>query len=388
MNEEKSNNTEFSHYISAFKYIDWNEVGWGLSEFSFGFCNQGLNTLTGAYSALKDLSDLTREDIVNTNYVEFGKYMYKSFAVGLGNTIYNAIHGDPESTGRAAFDIIMIVDGGGKIISNVARPLGTKITKIVLPKEVTSVSSSNRYFWSGGSIPKKVAKKIAKENGGNTLEMTREGRITELLTTDVFTGKIPNRYYGNWNQLSLSFAEGTTGEARAILNAKGINKNSTYLLYEKPILQKSNIKLVEYVTDGNITKRISLNEKIKINNPAAQNISNPTTPNIYSPIITSIYLGGKISKISDIEGGHKLDPKVRTVILLDSIIKIGFYKQIDKLGVTYISLNSIDLYRVNAGFIAKIISGNTNAGNFEDKDIKLKTRNEVVPNKKREQRGL
>lgn len=274
-----------NHYISGFKYIDWKDVGWGLSEYSYGFLNQGLNTVTGTYSLLKDfyfnketyreLSGLTWGDIKNADYKELGKSIAEPIIEETINMGKNYLTGSPESSGEAAFKVFDFVSGAKGISKDLVslRPIDFR-------------------------NPTQLSRGISNAESLRLTPDTKFGQIKQL-TSDV---------------------------------AKGIDKISNY------------------------TPSVINNKSDKSEQQAEQ--------------------------------GHSIDSMIRTVILFDNTMKVGFYKQINKSGVIYIVLNDIDLYRIDTNFLSEITNKNSNAENFENKDKKMKTRNETIPNQKRDQRGM
>ncbi len=88
------------------------------------------------------------------------------------------------------------------------------------------------------------------------------------------------------------------------------------------------------------------------------------------------------------EGGHKLITHIKHRIIVDDSMPIGNYKQ------TYISdewcifLNIEDLSKINSEFLLSEFKQVGGVYKFETQKKELKTRDEVVPNKKREERGL
>jgi hypothetical protein len=338
---------------------DRGEVGMSVSAFSYGILSQGVNTVTGTYSLLKDfyfnketyreISDITWEDVKNADYKEFGKSLYQPFAEGLGNTMYNAIHGDAENRGRAAFDIGMIVYGAK----------GTA-KSLVGPKQ--SFHYTN-----------KTAAESIKKGGLNT------GKDGHAYTTP--DGNLSSSQAKQ--QLALKHKDAPTHRVEITPDKKPIETRKV-----QPIIDNNGQAMRGGGTEQLHNKPIPPENITEISKIDAKPIIVAKEAIEKLPYTTVPYILSGQSQNETTEGGHKLDSKIRTVILLDNTIKIGFYKQIDKLGVTYVLLNNIDLYRVNAEFLAQITNGNTNAGNFENKDVKPKTRNEVVPNNQREQRGL
>lgn len=218
--------------------------------------------------------------------------------------------------------------------------------------------------------------------------MTIEGQKIEKLTQDIFTGKTTTRYYSDFDKLSQSFVENATGETPAILNAKGISKESTYLRKEVPQSRKNpNMNIVEYKVNGNSIEKVGVAENITVHNSSIIRKIDNFVEKITYPIATSGYLNSKVLKDESVEGGITLKSSINTVILIDNSTEIGSYKQIYKSYILYIILNEFDLPRVNGEFLKNITNGNSNT-KFENKEVKLKTRNEVAPNEKRKQRGL
>jgi hypothetical protein len=117
------------------------------------------------YNLFKDALETTGfswgnvwKDITNTSFNEYydftKKTVYDPVIEETANTMFKITHGNAEEKGEAVFDIIMI--------AYTERPAGTAATKTILPKKITSVPSTNRVLWSGGT--KDIAKKICKRN--------------------------------------------------------------------------------------------------------------------------------------------------------------------------------------------------------------------------------
>jgi len=102
--------------------------------------------------------------------------------------------------------------------------------------------AAGRVFWSGGKSAGTEAALFAGQRGMVTLEMTTKGRLlTGLtnLTSYKFTRPL-------WEMASRSFARGAKGEAHVFLNFNRLRTGSTWLKFEKPILQRRGINIITH----------------------------------------------------------------------------------------------------------------------------------------------
>jgi hypothetical protein len=101
-----------------------------------------------------------------------------------------------------------------------------------------------RVFWSGGREAREAAENFVKVNGGETLEMTPQGKSLENWTKgmDWETEAEPL-----WRKTSADFAGGTTGTAHVFIyepNYRGAD--SVWESLEKSILEKKRVNIVEH----------------------------------------------------------------------------------------------------------------------------------------------
>jgi hypothetical protein len=92
-----------------------------------------------------------------------------------------------------------------------------------------------RVFWTGGEEAKSAATSFATENGGETLNMTAEGRALEAATQGIPLAKAQSLL----NAASQIFAEGASGEAHVFINLLGANPESIWANTELPALVKN-----------------------------------------------------------------------------------------------------------------------------------------------------
>jgi hypothetical protein len=87
------------------------------------------------------------------------------------------------------------------------------------------------------------------------------------------------------------------------------------------------------------------------------------------------------------EGGHFLKTLITSVII-DNTLEIGYYSLVKIRDYKIVIVNKNDFAIVDSGFWTKEFKQVEGVYRFKNQEVKPKPRNEVVPNKKRERRGL
>jgi RHS repeat-associated protein len=102
--------------------------------------------------------------------------------------------------------------------------------------------AAGRVFWSGGTSAGKEAALFAGQRGMQTLEMTMKGRLLTGLTK-LTSYKLTRPL---WEMASRSFARGAKGEAHVFLNFNKLRSTSTWLKFERPILENRGINIITH----------------------------------------------------------------------------------------------------------------------------------------------
>jgi RHS repeat-associated protein len=99
---------------------------------------------------------------------------------------------------------------------------------------VLTGSGPGRVFWSGGVGARSAAESFAMTTGGQTLEMTRVGRLLDAVTTS----KTYPYVKPLWNKASQMFARGAEGAVDVFQSSKGVRLESVWGTVEYPELMK------------------------------------------------------------------------------------------------------------------------------------------------------
>jgi hypothetical protein len=105
--------------------------------------------------------------------------------------------------------------------------------------DLFKTAPNEAFFWSGntgGIGGEKVARQIAQDNGGVTLEILREQRSGSISWPD-WVGRDPSTIVA-WNRASLLYARGASGDVRVVLG-ENVRADSVWEKTELPALTEN-----------------------------------------------------------------------------------------------------------------------------------------------------
>jgi hypothetical protein len=105
--------------------------------------------------------------------------------------------------------------------------------------DLFKTAPNEAFFWSGGTSGiggEDVAKQIAENNGGVTLEILREQRSGSIRLPDWVAGDPATS--GAWKRASLLYARGASGEVRVVLG-EDVRTRSVWETIELPALREN-----------------------------------------------------------------------------------------------------------------------------------------------------
>ena len=122
-------------------------------------------------------------------------------------------------------------------------------------------------------------------------------------------------------------------------------------------------------------------EKIKLFSEIAS--QSRTLANNASPIDLSKLITKKLT-----EGGHNWDMHIKNTIIVDDSIPAGHYRQTYVSDEWHICLNMKDIVHINAKFFMNEFKPVEGTHTFQNQEVEIRDRNEIIPNSERGQRGL
>ncbi|MCF6252630.1 MAG: hypothetical protein L3J75_15395, partial [Methylococcaceae bacterium] len=126
--------------------------------------------------------------------------------------------------------------------------VGVKKIKLTYPVET---KPNEAFFWSGrtnGRGGENIARKIAEENNGTTLEALIEKRNIEMPKWDTTNPEVVKA----WKDISADYAKGSTGTVRAVIG-EDLRPGNVWEVSELPALKK-NPNVEKIITIDPVTK--------------------------------------------------------------------------------------------------------------------------------------
>lgn len=324
--QEETTNVKSNSFISVLK-----EMGWNVSEFYYGFLNQGVKTVEGTYETIKEIPDAWRQrgDI---DYLDFGAFVASSTYEGVKSTVTDFVSGDPEKMGAATFDMVLLIDGGKQAVR----------TGIKGMKGAKDVFTPKSYHYTKLSYARNIQK---------------EGFLTKYSKGKSYT---TNEAYYNpeeaVNKLALKHDPKTINARVTIL------KNNKWPIYKaKPADAKygrlgggwEEIRNVDVPPSAVYDVSKISSKPVMILKDAFSAVKKP------SGIIVSSLLSATTSQnIIDnaTEGGHDLLGKVGIVIIVEESIEEGRFKMINDndTDTKYVLINPGDIDKLTPSFIGAL----------------------------------
>lgn len=339
--QTNTTHTESNHYISAVKHIDWKEMGWQLSEYSYGFLKQGVNTVEGVYNSLKELPDVLdkTEDI---DVIDFGTFMANSVYEGVKNTVSDYLSGDAEQAGAAAFDVFMLVEGG-RSLSRAGKGAASRY--------------GPKYHYTSAEAAESITKTGLKPGKSGAVFTTYDGTLS-----------------GAKAQSKLALQHETPPTTRITIDASVTPE--VFRDVEPAFGQTGGgLEQVYYAEIGS-DKIISVTPIEMNSSYITQGINMAGESSYYVP-------GAMMNATNDSEGGHNLSADVGLVFVTEDSIEQGGFKLLDKNGTRYVIINPDDIDKLTPSFIGAL-SGNNDVFQMRNNN---RDRKKVISEERRH-RGL
>ena len=336
--QTNTTHTESNHYISAVKHIDWKEMGWQLSEYSYGFLKQGVNTVEGVYNSLKELPDVL-DKIEDFDVIDFGTFMANSVYEGVKNTAIDYLSGDPEQAGAAAFDVFMLVEGG-RSLSRAGKGAASRY--------------GPKYHYTSAEAAESIKKTGLKPGKSGAVFTTYDGTLS-----------------GTKAQSKLALNHETPPTTKLTIDASVTPE--VFRDVEPAFGQAGGGMEQVYYAEIGSDKIISVTP-IEMNpSHITQGINMAGESSYYVP-------GAMMNSTNDAEGGHNLSADVGLVLVTEDSIEKGGFKLLDKNGTRYVIINPDDIDQLTPSFIGAL-SGNNDV-------LQMNRDRKKVISRERRHRGL
>lgn len=328
-------------------------------KFAYGFLKQGVNTAVGIGGAVMELpSNLVvafkeYSDVNSDEFMYFGEYTLESIGEFMYNTGQNAISGDPERMGEAAFDVYYTLASGVETV-NAGKYFASKY--------------GPKYHYTSFEAAKSIQKTGIKLNSDGEAFATHDRGLTPS---------------GAKSKLALSHEEPPTTrvtidksvkphEIRKVEKANGQPGGGFEQVFYKEIPADKIISI------DPVPKELPTSTKVaRMVGETTNNIASYTTP-IVGPFVA------KENSQNNNEGGHKLNAQINAVVFTEESINPGKVLLFEKDEIKFIGINSIDIEKITPELLSKVSGENVELSDTSKK----RNREDVVPSNNRTQRGF
>lgn len=335
-----------------------------MSEFSYGFLKQGVNTAVGIGSAVIELpSNLVvafkeYSDVNSKEFLYWGEYTLETIGEFMYNTYKKIDSGDPESIGEAFFDTYYILGSGAETVY-AGRYLASKYG---LKYHYTSVEAAKSIQKTGIRLNSE-GEAFATHDGGMPGPMAKS-RLA-LPHEEVPTAKV--------------VFKGIDAQRMGMVEKANGQPGGGFEQVFKEVIPAEKIIAVEPVP-----KELPLADKVaRVIGESSNSLASYSTP-IVGPLVS------KENKQNNNEGGHKLNAQINIVVFLEESIIPGKLLLFEKDKIKFIGINSVDMDKLTPQFYQKL-SGNKCGFDYEDDEVssdRNRRREEAIPSENRTQRGL
>ena len=326
-------------------------------EFAYGFLKQGVNTAVGVGGAVMELpSNLVvafkeYSDVNSDEFMYFGEYTLESIGEFMYNTSQNAISGDPERMGEAAFDVYYTLASGVETV-NAGKYFASKY--------------GPKYHYTSLEAAKSIQKTGIKLNSKGEAFATHDGGLTPSGAKSRLALKGPEP------EARVTFKDVPFDRIGKVEKANGQPGGGFEQVFYKEIPADKIISI------DPVPKELPTSTKVaRMVGETTNNIASYTTP-IVGPLVA------KENSQNYNEGGHKLNAQINTVVFIEESINPGKVLLFEKDEIKFIGINSIDIERITPELLSKISGENVELSDTS----KNRNREEVIPSNNRVQRGL
>lgn len=337
--------TETNHYFSAVKHIDWKGIGGQLSEYSYGFLKQGVNTVEGTYNSLKDLPNVL-DKMKDLDVIDFSTYMACSVYEGVKNTVSDYLSGDPEQAGAAAFDVFMIVEGG-RSFSRAGKGVASKY--------------GPKYHYTSAEAAESIKKTGIKPGKSGEVYTTYDGTLS-----------------GTEAKSKLALPHETPPSMKITIDASVTP--DVFRKVEAKFGQTGGGMEQVYYAEIGPDKIISVTPVEMNPSRITQGINLAGESSYYTP---GTMMNATNDQAANLEGGHNLSADMGLVFVTENSIEQGGFKLLDENGTRYVIINPNDIDKLTPSFIGAL----SNSNDVFPKYNINRNREEVISGK-RNQRGL
>lgn len=343
-----------------------------MSEFSYGFLKQGVNTAVGVGGALIELpSNLIfafneYSDVKSDAFLYWGEYTLESIGESVKSIYENIKSGDPERIGEASFDAfytIASVKGGVKS----AEPL-SKVGKNLANKY------GHKYHYTSNEAARSIQKTGLKTDSKGKAYATYDGSLsgTEAKTKLALPQKDPPTM-----RVTIDNSV-KPQEIRKVEKAFGQPGGGFEQVFYEEIPADKILSVDPIPKEPTMTTKA-----IRMIGESSNRVASYATP-IVGPLVA------KENSQNNNEGGHKLKALIDIVVFLEESISPGKLLFFEKDDIKFIGINSVDIDKLTPQFYQKL-SGNKCDFDYEDDEVssdRNRSREEAIPSEKRTQRGL
>lgn len=367
-------------YLAAFKYLDWGEMGGQLSEFSYGFLNQGVKTVVGTYETLKELPDaLKRYDEVDA--ADFGSFLANSVYEGVSGTIADYVSGEPEKAGAAAFDLVLIVDGGKQAVKSGVKGIqGAQ-------KAINDIKTPKTYHYTDKGGGRGIQEKgLLKPSSRARLEKREYlGKREDDVTFTADDGYLGRKQASE--DLALDHEVDTRVTILKDERWEPVDEGPVEPKFGKPGGGYEFVRNVDIPSSAIYDVGRMWSKPIMVLEDYAVTPVKKLVSGSY-PILTSAAVSSAIShEILDdsTEGGHSLTGRVGLVIIIEESMERGRFMTVEENDVKYVLINPNDIDQLTPDFVGKMLY----SGYSKPMSSRNRNREDVIPADNREgHRGL
>lgn len=347
-----------------------------MSEFSYGFLKQGVNTAAGVGGALIELpSNLVvafkeYSDVNSKEFLYWGEYTFESIGDFVDNVYQNVKSGDPERIGEAAFDVFYVAASAKDCVKR-AESL-SKVGKDLANKY------GYKHHYTSAEGAKGIQKTGLKLNSEGKAYTTYDGSLSGIEAQNELALLHPDP--PTWK---VTFDRGVKPDKIGVVEPKGGRSGGgiEQIYYE-------NIPADKIISVDPIPKDpIMTTKAARIIGETSNSIASYAAP-VVGPVIAKMNTLG-VDNMDNNEGGHKLDSRINIVVFIEDSINQGNVWFFEKDDVKYIGINTVDIDKLTPQFYQKL-SGNKCDFDFEDEKAsdRNRSREESIPMENRTQRGL